>query len=134
MSLSKKSELSDNNGDGGISNAENSNIILNIYGNNQSNKEDKSSELIETEANLKLSDINNNTITQQSVETPNNILLNDNTRDNHNPLSDNFKNQIYSNEKIYKPINNINSNLINEVEIHQNNNIIQQNNNIIQQI
>ena len=124
MSLPKKSELSDNNGDGGISNAENSDIVLNIYGNNQSNKEDKSSELIETEANLKLSDINNNTITQKSVETPNNILLNDNTRDNHNPLSDNFKNQIYSNEKIFKPINNINSNLINEVEIHQNNNII----------
>ena len=135
MSLPTKSDLVAYNEGGGIygsSKSPNDVVILNIHGNNQLNNEDKSTELNETEANLKLNDIYNNKIIKKSViQRPNNILFYDNERDNRYPLSDNFRNQLSSNDKYLKPINNINNNVINEVVIHQNN--YPQNYNAIQQ-
>ena len=135
MSLPTKSDLVAYNADGGIygtSKSPNDVVVLNIYENNQLNNEDRSTELNETEANLKLNDIYNNKIIKKSVmQRPNNILFYDNVRDNRYPLSDNFRNQLNSNDKNLNPINNINNNAINEVVIHQNN--YPQNYNVMQQ-
>ena len=129
MSLPTKSDLAAYHAGGGVyesSKDPNDVVVLNIYGNNQFQNEDKSTELIETEADLKLNDIHNNKIPTKSVlQTPNNILVYDKIRDNGYPLSDNSRNQLAFNDKYLKPINNINNinnNAINEVVIHQNNN------------
>lgn len=109
-------------------------IALNIKRNEQSNNDDKSTQLNGTEANLKLNDIYNNKIVNKSVKqkkNQNQIVYYDKINNNQYPVSDNFRNQLYLNDKNLNLINNINNNEINEINIHQNNN--QQNYNEIQQ-
>ena len=131
MSLPTNSGLTGTQASGSL-NSPNNAIVLNIYGNNHCENEDKSTELNETETDLNLMKINNNKIPKNSVmQRPNNILFYDNVRDKGYPLSDNFRNQLSSKDKYLKPINNINNNVINEVAIHQNN--IHKNYNINQQ-
>ena len=123
MSLPLNSNLAacDSNGRNfGNTNSKNDIIILNIKGNDESSSGNKSIEINQTEANLQR---NNNKITQKSViQRPNKILYYDNIRENQYPVSDNLRNQLSSKEKKLKPINNINNKIINEVNIHQNNN------------
>ena len=109
-------------------------VVLDIKRNEQSNDDDKSTQLNETEANLKLNDIYNNKIVIKSVKpnkNQNQIVYNDKINNNQYPASDNFRYKLYSNDKYLNPINNINNNATNEINIHQNNN--QQNYNVIQQ-
>lgn len=128
MSLPTESSLTSYQYSGGIygkMNPKNDKILLNIKGNPQSNNEDKSIQLNETEANLQLKDIYNNKNIHKSLKqrpNQNQILYYDKINNNQYPFSDNLRNQLNLNDKYSMPINNLNNNAINEINMHQNNN------------
>ena len=127
MSLPTKSNLDGYQYRGGIygNTTKKKKIIdLNIKRNDQSNNDDKSTQLNGTEANLNLNDVYNNKIVNNSVKQKKNqkqILYCDKIKNIQYPVSDNFRNQLYLNDKYLNQINNINNNAINEINIDHNN-------------
>lgn len=128
MLLPTKSNLDGYQYSGGIyGNTKNNITALNIKRNDQSNNDDKLTQLNGTEANLNLNDVYYNKIVNKSVmqEKNQNQIYCEKINNIQYPISDNFRNQLYLNDKYLNPINNLNNNAINEINIEHNNKIQQ---------